>query len=181
MTQGRQSRRGKTALGLSAALLCAVALVPGVAVAAPGENEYGLDIPSGSGGGEDPAANASGGSGGSTDTAPADRATTPTPASETTESTDSSDGGAGGAAGGGDKGGGGDKARSGEGGNRNADTLASIDEPIATTQASDSDDGGFPVILIVIAVLAAAGAGFAAWRLRRGDGVGRPAQPGHSA
>lgn len=187
MTQGRQSKRGKIALGLISALLCALAVMPAGALAG-GDCEYCVDIPGGDGNGQDPTANASGGSGGGSndsDVASVDTGTTTTPATDTgatvEPSEDDSDSSGGAAGSGGGKGGDGDKALSGNSGDRRQDSLAPADETTAATQTSDSDDGGFPVILVAIAVLAAAGVGFAAWRVRRGDGMGRPAETGHSA
>ncbi len=189
MTLGRQSKRGKIALGLIGALLCALMLAPAGAIA-QGDCEYCVNIPGGDGNGQDPTANASGGSGGSGGDSSDDAAvpstdtgtvTTPTTDTGTTDdsSDDSNAGGAGGGKGGGD---GDDKALAGSGGDRHQDSLAPTDEPgnAATTSSSD-DGGGFPVILVAIAILAAAGVGFAAWRVRRGDGMGRPAQTGSGA
>jgi hypothetical protein len=186
MTLGSQSKRGKLALGLIAAALCALSLAPASAFGA-GDCEYCVDIPGGDGNGQSPTANASGGSGGGSDGGSSAGVAPTTPTTDTgvtdDSSDDDSDSGGGGKGGGGKGGGGNDKALSGKTGDRHQDSLAPTDERAGFANASDSDDGGFPVILVAIAVLAAAGVGFAAWRLRRGDGdgVGRPAQPGHSA
>ncbi|HEX2128653.1 MAG TPA: hypothetical protein VHF58_05500, partial [Solirubrobacterales bacterium] len=191
MTRGRQSMRGKLALGLISALVCALALVPASASAA-GDCEYCVDIPGGDGSGQDPTANASGGSGGSSGDAPApgdagtDTATTPatTDTGGTVDTSEDADESGGGAAGGGGKGGDGDeKALSGKGGERQQNSLPPTENANPASTSTDSDDGGgFPVILVAIAVALAAGVAFLAWRSRRdGDGVGRPAETGQGA
>jgi hypothetical protein len=188
MTLGRQSKRGKIALGLIGALLCALMVAPAGALAA-GDCEYCVDIPGGDGNGQDPTANASGGSGdsggdssGDGSVAPTDTGTVTTPTTDTGTTDDSSDDSNAGGAGGGKGGDGNDKAVAGNGGDRHQDSLAPKAEPgNAVTTSSSDDGGGFPVILVAIAVLAAAGVGFAAWRARRGDGMGSPAQTGSGA
>jgi cobalamin biosynthesis Mg chelatase CobN len=180
MTQGRQSKRGKIALGLISALLCVAALAPATAPAA-GDCEYCVNIPNGDGGAQDPTAHTSGGSDGSSDssgTAATGTATTTTTDTATTveSSDDDSDKSGGGGAGGGGKGGDGDNGSAAKG---DQNSVAATNEP--ATASSDSDDGGFPLILVALAVLAAAGVGYAAWRFRRDDGMGTPAETGHRA
>jgi cobalamin biosynthesis Mg chelatase CobN len=183
MKQGRKSR---TAVGLGCALLVFVGcltLAPGFAAAQSAVDEYTSgDIPDpdtdepgeaggSSGSGDDaggsavpPAGSGSSGSGsGPTGTAPA------------TEGGNGSGGGNGDskAEGNGDRGAGAAAGEASGGGQQGDRSKAGAETPALT--AASSDDGGAPVLLIVLAVLAAICTGIAIWRMRRSDLADREA------
>jgi cobalamin biosynthesis Mg chelatase CobN len=175
MRQARESRHHIFTFAALAALIVCAAIAPAIAAGEPGGDEYTLDVPGqgntpvGGGGG-------SGGSGGSGD---ASSSVSPATVPESTEgggsSTDDSATPASGSNGGGGKHGG-DKgenvtnASGGSGGGEKPNSdLVSGDTASTSVDSSGSDDGGVPVFLIVIAVLAAACVGFAIWRMRRSD------------
>jgi cobalamin biosynthesis Mg chelatase CobN len=180
MKQGRKSR---TAVGLGCALLVFVGcltLAPGFAAAQSAVDEYASgDIPDpdsdepgdagGSSGSDDSSGGAaapppSSGSGGS--------GSGPTASAPVTEGGNNSGNGNGGgkAEGKGDGGGanaGGANAGGGSGDGQGDSAQASTETPALT--ATSSDDGGAPVLLIALAVLAAVCTGIAIWRMRRND------------
>ena len=173
MIRGRKHRYGTFAAGwLAAALALLVVLAPASALADSGDCEYCLTVPTGDGNGKDPTAQTSGGgadqpqsSDGSTSV---DSTGTATGDPATDESDDDSDQGAG-AGGKGDSngGGGGGKEGAGTGKGVLGDSLEATPGGDATGAAStESDSGGISPLLIVIAVIAAACAGLAVWRLR---------------
>jgi hypothetical protein len=54
---------------------------------------------------------------------------------------------------------------------------ANQDTPPASASDTDTDSGGFPVVVVLLVGGAAVLAGFAGWRLRRGDGPDKPEAP----
>ena len=179
MTQGRKC---KTVLASGLALIVALAmacLAPAIAMGQAAGDEYDLnDLPSASGdssgdhsdsqggslaptssggggqppiGGESEKAGGEGGSGGGSSKAGHG-------------STGTATGVGGKGAAGGDQAGG-----KGENGGLSPTPVGSQGAPSVSAKGS-SDDGGAPILLIVLAVVAAVGAGLAVWRMRRGDG-----------
>lgn len=177
MMRGSKSRRAKLIPGaVLVTLVAAWAIAPGPVVAAPANNEYSLDLPTGDGGGQDPTANASGVSG--TDQ-PASGGSTESSGSTATGSGSSSRSGAEEDSGGSDdsNSAGGAAGKGGSNGGGKQDAAAASEGPVestvgSSTAASDSDDGGVSIFLIIIAVVAAAAVGLAIWRIRSGRSDG---------
>lgn len=185
MTQGRKSRTGLAigiAMLVALAALAAAFPVSAVADEPAAGDEYNLDLPDSDGGSQgsaiapgDPGGDDSNDSG----AAPATPTERPTadPATESTVPDSSSTPDRTEATGNGNDERGDETASSAGSGNR-PDELAeqgpgstSVAQPEASTtlSATPSDDGGAPVLLIVLAVLAAICTALAIWRLRRGD------------
>jgi hypothetical protein len=170
-------------LGVIAVLACAFAVAPSASIAQDC-GEYCTVIPDPGGNGADPSANTSGSGSSEQPTTPATTPTTTpeatTPAEPTTPTDEAeSDDDESGAAGGGK----GDDKGDGTGASKAADrekTLSTSDATPVASKSPNDDGGGVPVLLIVIAALAALGAGFAAWRMRRdssgGSGLTRTAE-----
>jgi cobalamin biosynthesis Mg chelatase CobN len=159
--QGRKSKTARALGCLIAAMLAFAALAPAVAAAQSGaEDEYELapNIPnsddsnqqSNAGGGV-PQSGSGGGSSGPTATAPT---TEPTTGGETSQGS----GGDGKA-----------NASQGDGKGANGSQATSTQTPaqVPSIASDSSDDGGAPVLLILLAIIAAVCTGVAIWRLRR--------------
>jgi cobalamin biosynthesis Mg chelatase CobN len=172
MRQARKSRHHIFTFVVLAAMAACAAIAPAVAAGDAGGDEYTLNVP---GEGNNPVDDSNGGgdrSNASSDVSPA----TATDTTETTTTdTDETTGGAGGGAGGGGGNGGekGDDSGGASGGSGSADKpradLIGSESVAPTSSSSESDDGGVPVFLIAIAVLAAVCVGLAVWRMRRSD------------
>jgi cobalamin biosynthesis Mg chelatase CobN len=173
----RKSRGLNFRFVVATAVVAVAAVAPAAAIADAGGDEYTLNVP---GGGNTPlSGQSSGGSSGGSSDASSDVGQAA--ATDTTEAGagDSTTSGGTEATTGGGKGenhhannaGNGDKSSQGGGsGEKPRNGLVSPDNANApTTDASGSDDGGVPVFLIALAVLAAACVGFAIWRMRRTD------------
>ena len=193
MTQGRKSRTVLTigCVGCALAMLAgAAAIAPAFAGAQAAVDEYELgDLPNPDNeGGESQSGDDQGGiaptssSGSGTPSGPAGE-----PAGQTgAAGGDGSSGSGSGNAGGGGDGGGSAGASAGASGSGDesegvnlADTPTAT-EPVRAVDAEPSDGGGAPVLLILLAVVAAICTGVAIWRLRRNTddsntGVGRGA------
>jgi cobalamin biosynthesis Mg chelatase CobN len=178
MRQARKSRHHLFTLAAIAALVACAAIAPAIAAGDPGGDEYTLDVP---GEGNTPVGDGSdGGDGGSDASSDVSDATATDTTQDTT--TDSSGTAAGSGGGGGNDGGGGqaDKAgdeksgagSGGSGGETPRDDLVASDATPSSVNSSGSDDGGVPVFLIVLAVLAAVCVAFAVWRMRRSSDDG---------
>ena len=178
----RKSRPHIFMFVVATALIAIAVIVPAAAIADSGGDEYTLNVP---GGGNTPLNGQSGGGGGggssstSSDVSPATGVETDeTPAtgsgsgSETATGADSSSGGKGSNAhtNNGDNN---SSSKANGSGEKPRNGLVSPENSGAPAVGADSsDDGGVPVFLIVIAILAAACVGFAIWRMRGGGGGG---------
>ena len=172
MRQARKSRHHIFTVALAALIACA-AIAPAVAAGDSGGDEYTLNVP---GEGNTPINGGSSGGGGHSDpsssVSPAtatDTETTPSTSSTESSATDTST----------SSGGGGQNADKGKnvtdakggsgGGDKPRANLVPDDETASNVGSSGSDDGGVPIFLIAIAVLAAVCVGVAVWRMRRSD------------
>ena len=159
MTQGRKSRTVRALACLLGALLVAAAIAPAIAAAQTGaEEEYQLspNIPNpDKPGGQDLSA------GGDTDSGTSAAAPTDTAPPDEPSATQAT------ASAGGDKGG---KDERGEGSAQaGADPTKAptASAQVPSVDTSSSDDGGAPVLLILLAAIAAVCTGVAVWRMRR--------------
>ncbi|HEY8000773.1 MAG TPA: hypothetical protein VID76_02480 [Solirubrobacterales bacterium] len=175
MTQGRKSR---TVLAFGCALVALMSgalLAPALAGAQAADDEYNLTLP-GAGGGEGSSgqsATASGSSSGSSSAGGS--AAAPSSAGTVSASGDQTAGGAGGAG----HGGASRDNQQGSGGTQKPDSNSTAtnatETPAAVPAANPTDGGGVPILLIVLALVAAACTGVAIWRLRNRaeDGPGK--------
>jgi cobalamin biosynthesis Mg chelatase CobN len=172
----RKSRPHNFMFVVATALVAIAAIAPAAAIADGADDEYTLNVPNG---GNTPINGQSGGGGGGNDTSsnvsPAtatDTTETPATGSGETTATDTTAGGGGKGsnhhANNGDE----NSSKSNAPGEKPRDGLVSDNASAPTVGASSSDDGGVPIFLIAIAVLAAACVGVAIWRMRRSGGGG---------
>jgi cobalamin biosynthesis Mg chelatase CobN len=172
----RKSRPHNFTFVIATALVAIAAIAPAVASADAGGDEYTLNVP---GGGNTPINGQSGGGGGGGSSNPSSDVsqatatdTTEAPATESTvpAGTDTTSAGGKGSnhhANNGDK----NSSKGNGSGEKPRNGLVSPDNTSTpTVGASSSDDGGVPIFLIAIAVLAAACVGVAIWRMRRSGG-----------
>lgn len=155
MIRGRKSKTARALGCLTAALLAVAVLSPSLASAQTGaEDEYELGTIPGSG--DTTQTNSTGGDAQSSGTQG--------------DSSSTATGGAGGPGSGGGGGGGGQGgAGSGQSGSSSSGSPTSAGQTPAVS-ASSSDDSGAPILLILLAAIAAACTGVAVWRLRRDPG-----------
>jgi hypothetical protein len=171
----RKSRPHNFTFVVAMALVALAAIAPAAAVADAGGDEYTLNVP---GGGNTPLnGQANGGGGGSSnpssDVSPAtapDTTEATTGESKVPAGTEPTSGGSKGAnhhTNNGDN----SSSQSNGSGEKPRDGLVAPNNAGApTVGATSSDDGGVPVFLIAVAVLAAACVGVAIWRMRRSGG-----------
>ena len=169
----RKSRPHIFTFVIATAVVAIAAIAPAVASAQAGGDEYTLIVP---GGGNTPINGQSGGGGGGSSTSSdvSSATATDTTQAQSTEATAPSDTEA--TSGGGGKGanhhankGDNNTSKNQGSGDKPRDGLVSPNSSAPTVGASSSDDGGVPIFLIAIAVLAAVCVGVAIWRMRRGD------------
>ncbi len=184
MTRGSKHKTALAAFCALAIFAAAALLAPSFAGAQAAVDEYDLgNLPNSEGGsggsggdGDQSGAVASGSSDSSTPAAPTDTGST----EQSTDDTDSSAGVAAGGGGGGkppgNEGAGADRADAKH--TKDLITPAKDADDIPAQQASAAtDDGGAPVLLIALAVIAAVCTGIAIWRMRRSTGDPAP-EPG---
>ncbi len=182
----RQGRKSRTAVGIGCALLVlagCLAITPGLAAAQSAVDEYTSgDIPDpdsdepGTAGGSSGSGDGSGGSAAPPPSSGSSGSGSgPTASAPVTEAGNDNSNGGNGAGhsdgksegqGQGQNAGAGGGQPAGEGGQPGAETPA-------LTASPSSDDGGVPVFLILLAVIAAACTALAIWRMRRGDAADR--------